>query len=514
MRLWRRLTAVALISAFVALLFSLWHPVYYFSGLMQVDRRNEKVVLPALRTQPVALFDGGYDGQFYGQLACDPTLRTPALATAIDSLPYRARRILMPAVAWVVALGSPERAVRVVPWVNIVCWFVLAWQLWTAMDVDRRWLGVLAWGGFLYSAGIAASVRYSLTDLPALVLFVAALQAAEKARPGWMALWFGGSLLTRETMLVGAWGLLANAWARPMRLLREARWLFLAVLPLVLWLAYIRWRLGGQNGGSGNFSGPGVGLLGEWREEIAYLMSGRDPKLALFSALATLAMTAQVVFFVICRDPANRWWRAGVGSWVLMLFLGPAVWEGVFGAALRVLLPLFLVCTLMALRRRRALWWLLLFNLSVPAGLREFIPVTEERELATLRAGPVAAVLRSAEGCFGRERLKNDCWVWLGADATWRLRVWSGDAQSAFVIDSSVRAPDERDLVVRCNGAEVWRGRVGQAWLPVRLALPGVPDGEVVLTFHSDKEGVLEGPDADARALSVCFLNPRIEVER
>ncbi len=214
-RWWRGLCGAALVAGFLTLLAALWHPVYRFTGLLQFDRSNEASALPVVREQPVALNDGGYDGQYYVQLACDPTLRTSKLRTAIDSLSYRARRILLPAAAWGLGCGRSAWVIQVYPWLNIGCWLALAWLLWPLLQADGRWLGVAAWAGVLFSAGVLASVRYSLTDLPSLLLFVLAMRAAGAERPGRMAAWFAASLLARETMLVGAWGLRRKAWDRP-----------------------------------------------------------------------------------------------------------------------------------------------------------------------------------------------------------------------------------------------------------------------------------------------------------
>ena len=99
-RMRRRMVGLALVAAFGALLVSLWHPVYRFSALLWLDAAREPVLMPAVRAQPSALNAGGYDGQFYAQIACDPTLRDPALVPAVDTLAYRARRIGLPATAW------------------------------------------------------------------------------------------------------------------------------------------------------------------------------------------------------------------------------------------------------------------------------------------------------------------------------------------------------------------------------------------------------------------------------
>ena len=303
---WRRLLGGVFVAGFVALMVAQWHPVYRFTTLLQCGQDAMSRAMPALREQPVAVYEGGYDGQYYVQLACDPSLRAAELGTAVDTLSYRARRILLPAVAWGLGGGSAERAVQIYPWLNIVCWFALATLLWPLLQAGERWLGLAAWGGVLFSAGVLASVRYALTDLPALLLLVLAVRAAVAGRSGRMAAWFGASLLTRETMLVSAWGLLPKAWGSGRGLWRAGLCVALAGLPLLLWLLYVKWQIGASGAGVRNFAWPGAGLLGEWVEELGFAASWEYPWLGIASLLATVGLTAQAVFVLSDWRPTDR----------------------------------------------------------------------------------------------------------------------------------------------------------------------------------------------------------------
>ncbi len=511
---WPRVVGLVLVAGFVASLVALWHPVYRFTALLQMDAANKTRMLPTLRGEPVALSPfGGYDGQYYAQLACDPTLRTPELRTSIDSLPYRARRILVPALAWVLGGGRPGVAVQAYTWINIGCWFWLAVLLWRLLGADQ-WRGLAAWTGVMFASGTLVSVRFSLTDLPGLVLFVAAMAAVERGRGRSAMAWFGASLLARETMLVGAWGLVSKAWERaPGRLWHNGLMLVLAVLPLALWLVYVGWQVGPSGTGVRVFGWPGAGLIGDWREEWALVCTGENRLLVWASLLSTVALTVQAVFMVVQFRPDDRWWRVGAGYVVLMLVLGPAVWEGIAGAALRVLLPLLLVCNVMVVRNRFSSWWLLALNLSVGVGLMEMAPMPDEREMAAVRTQQTAVVLRAETGCYGPERWRESRWVWTEQDAEWQLQSWVGACAMEATLCLKMRALDERELVVSWAGGELWRGRVGKKWTPVRLSPLPVQDGRVTLNFRADSPAVREGTQHDARLLSVCLLNPRIELQ-
>jgi hypothetical protein len=509
---WRRALGLGLVGCFVLLLLPLWHPVYRFTGLLQFDARNEASALAVVREEPVALLQGGYDGQYYAQLACDPGLRTPELPGAIDSLAYRARRILLPAAAWALGLGRPAWAIQIYPWLNIGCWLALAWVLWPLLQAESRWTGLAAWAGVLFSAGALASVRYALTDLPALLLFVLAMRAGEAGRPGRMACWFGLSLLTRETMFAGAAGVWWRDNDKVAGWFRGLAWIGAAAAPLAAWLCYVRWVAGETGAGQGNFQWPGVGLLNRGREAVAALGTQDDCLLAWASLLATAAVAVQLVFLAIRADWTDRWWRAGAGFAALTLVLGDAVWEGLSGAAPRVLLPLLVVCSVLAVRRRWAPLWLLALNLSVPLGLWELTLLPNERELAAARHGDTAAVLRAGEGCYGPERRGTSRWVWTGQNAVLRVRVWHGGGEMQMVLTGRLRALDNRELVITGAGGELWRGRVGPQWTSVQLAPVAAPTGWVTLTLRADSAPVREGPGADARLFSVCLLEPRIEL--
>src|SRR6185312_14260601 len=100
-RIWRWV-ALATIAVFLVLVARYWHPVYGFTSFLQLDSSNDTVKIAAFREQPVFVYrdTGGYDGLYYAQIAYHPLLGAPELAPAMDSLAYRARRILPSALAW------------------------------------------------------------------------------------------------------------------------------------------------------------------------------------------------------------------------------------------------------------------------------------------------------------------------------------------------------------------------------------------------------------------------------
>ena len=75
-----------------------------------------------------------------------PSLRDPALKKAVDSLPYRARRILIGWSSYVMGLGRPAWILQAYALQNILSWFALA-------AVLLRWFPPRNWSNVLGGAG-------------------------------------------------------------------------------------------------------------------------------------------------------------------------------------------------------------------------------------------------------------------------------------------------------------------------------------------------------------------------
>ena len=94
---------------FLVSILQFYQPGTGFAYLIEFGERFDARVLPAVRDVPhyVHADSAGYDGQFYAQLATEPLLRDRTLNSALDSAPYRARRILFSWTAFVLGLGRP-----------------------------------------------------------------------------------------------------------------------------------------------------------------------------------------------------------------------------------------------------------------------------------------------------------------------------------------------------------------------------------------------------------------------
>jgi hypothetical protein len=501
---------LAAVLLFLWLVARFWHPVYGFTRFFQLDSSNDNRKIEAFREMPVYVYrdTGGYDGLFYAQIAYHPSLASPELAPAMDSLGYRGRRVFGPLLAWALALGNPKWIVHAYSLLNVAAWLGLAALLWRMLPVGgaRGWL---AWAGVLFSAGALSSVRLALPDLVALAILAGAMLLLERGSAGGALGALAAAGLTRETSLVAVPGF----WERPWLSRRNVLRTLAAAAPLAAWTAYVRWRAGPGGTGMRNFDWPLLGWIGKWAPTLAALKDQGDHLLAWATLLATLALTAQAAYIVLHRRLDDRWWRAGAAYVALFLFLGPAVWEGFPGAATRVLLPLNLAFNVLAHRARAPLWWLLAGNLTVAAGLLALEDVPRDpTEIAATRSDGISCVARLGDGWYGMERGSGTTWAWSRVRSSVTLEAWPKRAAAAR-LEFRVRSLAPRVLIARQDGGEIWRASVGADFTPRQSVPLRLQGGRGRIEFETDSPGVREGPGAGGRLLAFALYDPRLIVE-
>jgi hypothetical protein len=364
-------------AAIVAVLFlaAIWRfhdPVNGFTSLIAFGEQFEEQSMPELRQMPHQIVaNSGYDGQFYAQLALDPMLHSAGIRVALDSLPYRSRRILLPWTAYLLGLGHPSWIINVYAVQNVLFWLLLGWVLfrWIPPVNLRNWA---AWCGCLLGHGAISSVRLALTDLPGTALMALGLALAEQGRPLLAGAVTGLSGLARETSLAAAVGI---DWIRSWFRSGPARTLLMAVLviaPLALWLVYMRFTIGPRalsNDGS-PFVMPLTGVADYVARANRDLQfdGWRSPVIPGLLALASLAV--QGLYLVWRCDWTDGWWRVGIVYVALFALLPFPVFDGSPGAFVRVLLPMTVAFNVLIVRSR---WFWLLFvagNLTVLQGLQ------------------------------------------------------------------------------------------------------------------------------------------------
>ncbi len=327
-----------------------------FTSLIRFGQSWEEHRVSELKNLHYAVIhnQSGYDGQFYAQIALHPHLTDPELAASMDSVHYRARRIFLPALAFIVGLGQPFFILHLFAVFNVLCWFLLAWQL-------TRWLPPTSWENFgrwffcVASAGVLTSLRSALTELPSLCLLLAAVRLWELNRIYWAGILMALTGLTRETAVLG--GFFA---ADSPRHWRRILWFgVIGLAPVLLWSFYLHRLFPEGDRSSNNFSLPFVELLRTTEGAIQFLSKGiEDNGRYTFRLFAVAGFLIQCIVLLRIPQPKNLWWRMALPFILLLPFLGEPVWDG-YWAVCRTLLPLTVAFNLL-LPSNRCFWPLLL----------------------------------------------------------------------------------------------------------------------------------------------------------
>ncbi len=192
---------------------------------------------------PAALADiprigrDGYDGQFYATIATDPFLRSPDTVKGLDAPAYRATRILIPMLAWLVSVGRPGTAV--------VAYQALCWALSiVGVAVVAAWVrraGGSPWWALLLAtnAGLVTAMFRCTLDGAAVCFVVATLWLARLERHGQAVAGGAAGNLCREVSCVVPLALAVHEVVIR-RYRRALGYAVVPLLPALAWQAYMR----------------------------------------------------------------------------------------------------------------------------------------------------------------------------------------------------------------------------------------------------------------------------------
>ena len=471
----------------------------------------------------VARQSDGYDAQYYVQMAFDPSLTNRQLKQAVDSLPYRGRRILMSATAYALGMGQPVWIIQWFALLNIFCWLALAGVLlhWFPPHSGNNFL---RWSGILFSCGLCISVRNALLDGPSLLLIASGLMLLEKGRPWLATAVLALSGLGKETNLFGAACFLpqksegSRAW-----LLAGLRGLLIAA-PLVLWMTYLSIVVGPATGlGVHNFALPFAAYVNKWREVmVSWPTLTHDFYGPVYSVFMLVTLSVQFLYLLLCPQWQKAAWRVGATFALLMIFLGDAVWEGYPGAGTRVLLPMQLAFNLLVPVGRRWLPLLLVGNLSMliapyllqpPPGPRGVgYELNGSLSILTTNQGKAVTVKFSPEWYGTESDTDSNYWTWTSGNAEITiLNPHAAPLQTKLHFDLS--AIGRRNVSLRLGGVEIWQTTVpavSEVSVKLRgvLLRPGLNRLEFVTDTVADKVG------HDPRTLAFCLRNFRIDLQQ
>ncbi|MDQ8202438.1 hypothetical protein [Pelagicoccus sp. SDUM812003] len=306
----------------------------------------------------------GYDGQYYLQIALDPSLSDPQLVEAIDHPSYRARRIALPALSYALGLGKPALILQVHSALNIACLGLFAWLL-------LRWIPVGSlesfgrWFFCVFSMGALESVRYSLADLPSLLLGLIVIAALEDRRS--LSPYLANTLaaLTKETALLNSAAFLAakrnKSWPSRSTLLAFSVAFFAAAIPLGLWMAKVAAAFPLTLNAHDNIVLPFSGLYHGLVDAIRQLAASEtdEPDRYWFRIVALLGLSFQFAYLILKPRPQSRIWTLGMVYGLLFLCLGDAVWRG-YWAGCRIALPMTVAFNLLLEEKRKGVFWIAL----------------------------------------------------------------------------------------------------------------------------------------------------------
>ncbi|HSY52834.1 MAG TPA: hypothetical protein VK785_00210 [Opitutaceae bacterium] len=503
----------------------IWSPDYGITRFIIIGHEFNQRGLDVYRATPKYMDPyppdrWGFDGQYYAQIALDPLLRDPQIKQAIDNPSYRARRILLPWLAWLGGLGRPFWVLNVYAGLNLVFWLGFVVMM-AVLFRPCGWAGVAGFAAMLLTCGIIESMHGSLTDFPAFVLMTLAVMIGGTGGAGMLAL----AALTREVDVLGLAGLVE--FSRPwLQALKRNFWIgLIAAGPMLLWFAYIAWRLRmPMSVGGDNMDWPMQAIGRKLGEFIVMATQGgirwakfyRDYELhALLTIIATLT---QCIYLLTHRAWENRLWRMAAVFVPFFLCIGDPAWESHFTVT-RHALPITLGFNLFLAMRpnRRWLLWFLLGNCFVPYGVFEFssygseTPPHKEFTVAGARPADTYVDVHQGTGWFSGESSRNIIWRWAaGQNATLVIsnrRSHPLEGELAF----STTSPVARDLRVSVRNRVIWSGQIDFARSSVGTMKFILPPGETVVSFATSSPPASRGMD-DPRELTFMLADFRLAV--
>jgi hypothetical protein len=193
--------------------------------------------IPAITNEHPYLWQGthGYDGQTFHVMAHDPWIRYGPPEN-LEIAPFRYVRILVPLLAWLLAMGRDH-------WVDPAYYFLIVASGFLGAYWTSRWVmraGFTAAWGLVFAATPAAitGVDLMLPDITLAALCAGFVVYAEQG-PRWkICVVLLCAALTRETgaILFAAYGIYSlsrRRWA-------DAAWAVAAAIPFLGWEAYVR----------------------------------------------------------------------------------------------------------------------------------------------------------------------------------------------------------------------------------------------------------------------------------
>ena len=285
----------------------------------------------------------GYDGQFYHLIAHDPFMRRNFIR-GIDDPRYRYGRILVPGLAYLLALGR-DSAVDAA-YIILILLSVFAGSYWLGRYAVVR--GYPAWLGILFAASPAVLISIDrLTVDSALAACCAGFALFLAERSDWkLYAVLVAAGLTRETglLLIAAWCI----WLASERLWRRAAIFATAALPTAGWLVFVRLHTPPH---SFETVSPALfaGIVQRFLHPFPYTFGGLVRMLATSLDYLALVGIVAVLAWAFGRACVRAWSPLVIALYLFALLTialtTPAAWSEVYAFG-RALTPLLLMAAM------------------------------------------------------------------------------------------------------------------------------------------------------------------------
>jgi hypothetical protein len=283
----------------------------------------------------------GYDGQMYHFMAHDPWIRRGAVA-GMDDPALRYRRILVPAIAWIVALGR-DSAIHAA-YFAVILGFVFLGVYWLARALERNKRHP-TWG-LMFALTPAALVSMDrMTVDVALAALAAGFVVYSEAGSRWkLAAILACAALARETGFLLTAGYCAYLLSR--RRFADLLWAAVSAVPAIVWYVYVNRHTPPE-------TPPVITTLipfGGWIERVAHAEVYPLPHWQALAAVELDYVALMGVAMLLGHAAWLAWQRrwnaraAAIYSFALAVVLigSRSVWEDAFGYG-RVVTPLIIL---------------------------------------------------------------------------------------------------------------------------------------------------------------------------
>lgn len=352
---------VALIAVFAYAAILLFGAIVHVNGDMRVyfhvgDKFEHPAFVDDLRI-PQIHDSFGYDGQFYLMIATDPFLSTRAMVPFIDAPSYRYRRVGAPLLASAVCAGTGARcATYSIP---LLLFLAVGLGVWAASTYGVS-LGRSPWWGLVWSAlpAVAIGLPRYLPDVLATGLCMAGALLMTRNRVWLAAACFSYAVLTRETAILYPLAFAVSAFLKRENLRASIVVCALSIVPLALWLVFLRSRLGSVSDEAGaQFALPFEGIV----KLIGDALSHHDkPNLTVRAIGNVISLAAFLSASAVCIRAYfldKRDWVAILGllGMALGILAGYKIWDS-SNSSTRTLDCLYVATFLLVLRHNRKRW--------------------------------------------------------------------------------------------------------------------------------------------------------------